>query len=83
MMKKSKKKEPRTFEYRIRYNAGPEQSAWDNYHYYNALNASDALDYHNTAMRNNKIESQTISIEKKNPYSNTWEDESHVINQGT
>lgn len=80
-MKKSKKKEPRTSEYRIRYNSGPEQSAWDNYHYYNALNASDALDYHDAAMRNNGVESQTVSVEKKNPYSNTWEDESHVIDQ--
>ena len=78
-MKKKPNKEPRTSEYRIRYNAGAEHSAVDSYHYYNAINASDALCYHNTVMRNKNVECQVVSVEKKNPYSNQWEDESHVI----
>ena len=43
------------------------------------INASDALCYHNTVMRNKNVECQVVSVEKKNPYSNQWEDESHVI----
>ena len=80
-MKKPKNKEPRAFEYRVRYNAGAEHSAIDSYHYYNAINASDALIYHNLTMRNKNLECQVISVEKKNPYSNEWEDESYVLNQ--
>ena len=80
-MKKPKNKEPRASEYRVRYNAGAEHSAIDSYHYYNAINASDALIYHNLTMRNKNLECQVISVEKKNPYSNEWEDESHVLNQ--
>tara|TARA_A100001037_G_C14938583_1_gene539438 strand:+ start:289 stop:537 length:249 start_codon:yes stop_codon:yes gene_type:complete len=80
-MKKQKNKEPRAFEYRVKYNAGAEHSAIDSYHYYNAINASDALIYHNLTMRNKNLECQVISVEKKNPYSNKWEDESYVLNQ--
>ena len=69
-MKKQKNKEPRAFEYRVKYNAGAEHSAIDSYHYYNAINASDALIYHNLTMRNKNLECQVISVEKKNPYSN-------------
>lgn len=80
-MKKPKNKEPRAFEYRVKYNAGAEHSAIDSYHYYNAINASDALIYHNTVMANKKVDCQVVSVEKKNPYSNKWEDESYVLNQ--
>lgn len=79
-----KKKQPnanRLYEYRIRYNAGLEHSALDSYHYYNAENASQALHFHNAMMEKHGFDSQTISIEKKNPYAMKWEDESYIINQ--
>jgi len=80
-MKKPKYKEPRIFEYRVKYNVGAEHSAIDSYHYYYAINASDALIYHNTVMANKNVGCQIISVEKKNPYSNKWEDESSILNQ--
>tara|TARA_Y100001938_G_C8048638_1_gene410369 strand:- start:388 stop:630 length:243 start_codon:yes stop_codon:yes gene_type:complete len=79
-MKKKINLEPRTFEYRIKYNPEASHSAMDSYHYYNAINASDALIYHNTVMSNKNKECQVISVEKKNPYSNKWEDESDILN---
>jgi hypothetical protein len=80
-MKDKKPNTNRLYEYRIRYNAGLEQSAFDSYHYYNAEEASQALSYHNAMMAKKGFDHQTISIEKKNPYSLKWEDESYIINQ--
>ena len=81
-MKPKKKYEyPRLFEFRVRYNDGADHSAVDSYHYYSAESAKDALAFHTSMMEKRKIKSQTISVEKKNPYSNEWEDQSYVINQ--
>lgn len=80
MTSSSKKyKYPKLFEYRIKYNAEVCDSAIDNYHYYNAENAEQALDFHNSMMNKKKLAAQTLSVEKRNPYSEKWEDESEVI----
>ena len=76
---KAKKREPRLFEYRIRYNAGAGHSAVDSYHYYSALNAEQALGFHVSMMKKKELSGQTISIEEKNPYSQKWEDKSEII----
>lgn len=81
MTPKKKYESPKLFEFRVRYNAGADHSAIDSYHYYSAESAEDALVYHNSMMKKHKFQSQTISVEKKNPYSNEWEDQSYVINQ--
>lgn len=69
----------RLYEYRILYNAGPETSAQNSYHYYNAFNAPQALDFHLRMLKKNNIVVQTLKIEKKNPFSNKWEDESSIL----
>lgn len=74
-----KEKEPRLFEYRIKYNAEPTRSAINNYHYYNAFTASQALDFHDSMLRKNNLVLQTLSVEKFNPYSNKWEDRSEIL----
>lgn len=74
-----KEKEPRLFEYRIKYNAESTHSALDNYHYYNAFTASQALDFHDSSLRKNNLVLQTLSVEKFNPYSNKWEDKSEIL----
>lgn len=81
MTPKKKYESPKLFEFRVKYNAGADHSAVDSYHYYSAESAEDALVYHNSMMKKHKFQSQTISVEKKNPYSNEWEDQSYVINQ--
>tara|TARA_R100000773_G_C4209026_1_gene109077 strand:+ start:57 stop:311 length:255 start_codon:yes stop_codon:yes gene_type:complete len=75
MTTSSKKKysSPKLFEFRIKYNAGAGHSAQDSYHYYNAEDAQQALEYHESMMKRRGYRSQFISIEKKNPYTNKWE----------
>ena len=80
-MKHKKTNQTKIYEYRIKYNAGLEHSALDSYHYYIAENAHQAFEYHMTMMEKHGFNSQAISIEKKNPYSLKWEDESYAINQ--
>lgn len=74
-------KEEKLFEFRIKYNMGKYHSAQDNYHYYNALTAKDALEFHLAMLEKHDLEAQTLSIEKYNPYAGEWEDESYPINQ--
>lgn len=69
------------FEYRIKYNAGKEQSALDNFHYYMAENARQAFRFHIETIRHKHTCVQNISIEKYNPYSLKWEDRSEVISE--
>ena len=69
----------RLYEYRILYNAGSETSALNSYHYYNAFNAPQALDFHLRMLKKRNIIVQTLKIEKKNPFSNKWEDESSIL----
>lgn len=80
-MKKEKDKEPRLFEYRIKYNAGIGHAQLDNYHYYNAETAEKALGFHFAMIEKHQLIMQTLSVEKFNPYSNSWEDESQILNQ--
>lgn len=75
-----KPNEPKLFEYRIKYNIGAYHAEMDNYHYYNALNAEEALNFHFKMIEKNHLEMQTISVEKYNPYADRWEDESEIIN---
>ena len=70
-----KNKEFKLFEYRIKYNAGSEHSAIDSYHYYHAYNAEEAFQFHVEVMANKDAEGQNISVEKFNPYSGDWENE--------
>jgi len=69
--------EPKFFEYRIRYLVTP--SVISNYHYYMALNAKQALSFHRQMMIKKGWDLDTISIEKKNPYSVKWEDRSELL----
>ena len=73
MSLKKKYSSPKLFEFRIKYNAGAGHSAQDSYHYYNAEDAQQALEYHELMMNRRGYRSQFISIEKKNPYANRWE----------
>lgn len=78
---KKKEQKPRLYEFRIRYNAEAIHVELDNYHYYNALDAKTALEFHNTMLQKHNLVLQTLSVEKFNPYSKLWEDESEVLNQ--
>ena len=69
------------FEYRIKYNAGEDRSAIDNYHYYMAENSQQAFRFHVESIKHLKTCVQNVSIEKYNPYSQKWEDRSEVINE--
>ena len=67
--------------YRIKYNIGAEHAAMDSYHYYQALNAQQALEFHEFSMKRKKYFCQILSIEKKNIYSNKWEDCSDILSK--
>lgn len=81
MKSKKTSSRPRLYEYRIKYNAEERHVHIDNYHYYIAETAIQALDYHNSMIERKKIKMQTLSIEKYNPFSLAWEDESQIIHQ--
>ena len=70
---------PRLYEYRIKYNAGMECSAFNSYHYYMAENAEQAFMYHLEAMRRHHALAQNLCVERLNPWSERWEDKSEVI----
>lgn len=72
MNSRKKYSSPKLFEFRIRYNAEAGHSAQDSYHYYNAENAQQALEYHELMMKRRGYTSQLISIEKKDPYAQKW-----------
>lgn len=74
-----KNSEPKLYEYRIKYNATKEVLASDNYHYFMAKDANEAFDAHMLMLKKNKLEVQNISIEKFNPYSSRWEDETLIV----
>lgn len=78
-MKKEKNKQVDLFDYRIKYNAGAEHAELDNYHYYTASSADQAMSFHNNMLNKNNIIVQTISIEKYNRYADRWEDETENI----
>ena len=74
-MKAKKYKEDKLFEYRVKYNATLQHIAQDSYHYFMARNAEEALEAHKSMLVKHKLCVQDISIEKFNPYSDKWEDE--------
>jgi hypothetical protein len=80
MKPKKRYETPKLFEFRIKYNAGADHSAIDSYHYYSAESPEDALVFHTSMMKRRNFKSQTLSIEKKNPYANRWEDQSYILN---
>ena len=56
------------------------QSAMDDYHYYMAANAMQALEYHALTMKRKRAERQDISVERYNPWALRWEDRSNILN---
>jgi len=72
-MKKKQHESDKLFEFRIKYNASPEHVAIDNYHYYMAHDAQEAMSFHNFMIKSHNITVQTLSVEKFNPYSERWE----------
>ena len=66
---------PKLYEYRIKYNATADTIAHDSYHYFMSASAKEAFNAHSTMLKKKRIITQDISIEKFNPYSNKWEDE--------
>lgn len=79
-MKKKKYESDKLFEFRIKYNASLEHVALDNYHYYMAHDAQEAMAFHNSMLKSRNIKVQTLSIEKFNPYSEKWELETDDYN---
>lgn len=65
----------RLYEFRVRYNAESTHCAFDNFHYYMAEDAGQAYSYHTDSMKKKHSPSQDISIERFNPYSERWENE--------
>ena len=66
---------PKLYEYRIKYNATADIIANDSYHYFMAENAQEAFKAHLTMLKKKGLVTQDISVEKFNPYSDKWEDE--------
>jgi len=69
----------RLYEFRIRYNAESAHCAFDNFHYYMAEDASQAYHYHAESMKKKHLPRQDISIERFNPYSERWENETDKV----
>jgi len=80
-MKRKNLDDPKFFQYRIKYNAEASESAMNNYHYFLAYSAKEALSFHTAMAKKKKLEMQTLSVEKYNPYSCKWEDKSFILNQ--
>jgi len=70
-----KKSYPKLYEYRIKYNATEETIVNDSYHYFMAEDAEKAFEAHTKMLQKKNFKVQNISIEKHNPYSDKWEDE--------
>lgn len=79
MNDKYSNKLPRLYEYRILYNAGSTHSLINNYHYFMAENAGQALSFHYSMLIKKKLKVQTISMDKKNPFNGKWEDRTDYI----
>ena len=80
-MEKEKKSQEKLHEFRIKYNAGSDHSEMDNYHYYHAVEAKEALNFHFKMMDKYGFQSQTVSVERFCPYANRWIDESETLNR--
>ena len=75
---KKKNKIDRLYDFRIKYN--PEESVGTNYHYYNCINADQALEFQREMMKHKGWNIELLSVEMKNPYTEQWEDKSEVLN---
>tara|TARA_B100001093_G_scaffold481648_1_gene512565 strand:- start:941 stop:1219 length:279 start_codon:yes stop_codon:yes gene_type:complete len=71
-VKKEKHEQPRLYTFRVKYNAGAGHEANDSFHYFKAISADQALDFHFAMMERNNFISQTISVERKDPYADKW-----------
>ena len=80
-MKEEEKLQKKLHEFRIKYNAGAHHSEMDSYHYYNAVDAEESLNFHFKMMDKRGFQSQTVSVERFCPYSNRWIDESETLNR--
>jgi hypothetical protein len=72
-------KDSKLWEYRVKYNATKENVALNNFHYYMAHNAEEALSYHYHPSKHKSFSNLVLSVERHNPYSDQWEDETHLI----
>ena len=80
-MKDKKTNTNKLYDFRIQYNAGADCAQVNNYHYYSAETAEQALSYHYKMIEKRQLVMQTLSIERYNHYAKKWEDYSHLINQ--
>lgn len=80
-MKSETSNQNRLFEFRIRYNAEEQHCAMDNYNYFMAETCDQALDFHLTMIQARHHAVQNISVERFNPWSERWEDQSEVLNR--
>ena len=69
---KRKKKPARFYDFRIEYSTG--DSVMTNYHYYNCRTAREALGFQKEMIEHKGWNIKLLSIEKKNPFSQKWED---------
>ena len=79
MKKGIDKKYPKLFDFRIKYNAGASHAAEDSYHYYTAEDAESAFSFHKEMAIKKGYKMQNISVERRNPYINQWEDFSSIL----
>jgi len=71
-VKKKKYEQPKLYTFRVKYNAGAGHEANDSFHYFQAINAEQALEFHFAMMERKNFISQTISVERKDPYADKW-----------
>ena len=67
----------RQYEYRILYKQS--DSVNTSYHYYSALSAEQALEFHGQQTKNKGWDIEILAIEEKQPYSLKWEDRSEAL----
>ena len=76
---KKKKKINRLYDFRIKYSS--EDSVMTNYHYYNCETSKQALEFQKEMIENKNWKIKLLSIEKRNPYSDKWEDKSETLDK--
>jgi hypothetical protein len=74
-------KKERLYEFRIEYIS--DNSIGHNYHYYLAHDSKEALKFQKEMMSHKHLDINLLSLERKCPFSNKWEDESSILNQHT
>lgn len=76
-MKHDQEQNDRLWEYRIKYRTRNALS--DNYHYYQATCAKQALEFQDEMAEHKDWHITTLCIERKCPYANEWIDETHLV----